>query len=422
MLYDPPVGRSAISFSQPNASTIRKGSGEIMSDVKPEHSEPKWIRALPFLRCPRSGTPLSIANGEIHSEAGDTYPIVNGKAILVRTIQHMHVTPPDLGIVSQNAAKFAPSFEAAGDAVILHLGSGNVPSQDQRVLSIDILPNDNVDIVAEAEALPFADDVVDYLVSGAVFEHLYDPIGAIREVKRILKTGGLFRIDTAFLQSYHGFPSHFFNMTPQAVETYLVDDFQLERALVPASGSVSQTLIGLLGRLVRELPPQESENLKRLTVGDLLEQLRKDPRPSNPILSGLSEYSQRSMCASFVVEARKPAGYRAAPEISEADHDMWQSLKRDYYASRVTAMLRDHEIKLYQSRVISLCPNGSEEKHTRLPLAAVLNGAKVKHVLDRRAWQEATSVLSKYAEDCVEIRNYWIRRYMSLKNRNPLQS
>ncbi len=189
---------------------------------------------LPLLRCPRSHTALSPVGDKLVSASGDEYPVVNGKPVLVRRILDWHVTPPREDKISQNIALFkAPKRITAADAIILHLGSGNVPSEDPRVISLDVLPCANVDLVAEAEELPFQDNSLDHVESGAVFEHLHDPWKAIAEIKRVLKPGGTFRIDTAFMQGYHGFPGHYYNMTPQAVETHLVGDFNLARFFRP---------------------------------------------------------------------------------------------------------------------------------------------------------------------------------------------
>jgi SAM-dependent methyltransferase len=176
---------------------------------------------------------------------------VNGKPVLVRNIQPLHVTPPKQSIVSQNIAEYTLSAEVATTpGMKIHIGSGNVPCSDPDVISIDILPNDNTDLVAEAEHLPFSSESIVWAASGAVFEHLYDPISAIEEVRRVLAPGGQVYIDTAFMQGYHGFPCHYFNMTPQAVETFLVDDFDLELSEIPLSGSPAISLENLLRRFI----------------------------------------------------------------------------------------------------------------------------------------------------------------------------
>src|SRR5262249_12431230 len=152
------------------------------------------------------------------SEGGHAYPILDGKPVLVRRPRPMHLTPPPRAIISQNVPEYrVPALIDRPDQFVLRLGSGNGRSPDPRATPRDVLPCDSVDVVAEAESLPFANDTFDYVESGAVFEHVHDPLSAAREVRRVLKPGGRLRIDTAFLQAYHGFPSHYFNMTPQAV-------------------------------------------------------------------------------------------------------------------------------------------------------------------------------------------------------------
>ena len=206
---------------------------------------------LPLLRCPKTRTRLTISNKALISELGDKYPIINGKPILVRSPRQIHLTSPSPEHVSQNQASYVvPECYSHFVSRALHLGSGNIPCNDPRVISLDVLPCANTDIVAEAEALPFPDDVFDLVESSAVFEHLAEPWEAIREVKRVTRPGGVNYIDTAFLQSYHGFPNHYFNMTPLAVESLLVDDFLLEQAYVPKSATPAKALADLLERFL----------------------------------------------------------------------------------------------------------------------------------------------------------------------------
>ena len=169
------------------------------------------IELLPILRCPRTHAALHLNDGKLVSDGGEEYPIVNGKPVLVRAIQAHHLEPPPEAHISQNQKEYIVAERSCSSPRrCLHLGSGNVPCSDPRVVSFDVLPCENVDIVGEAEALPFVDDMFDLVDSGAVFEHLRDPLRAIREVKRVTAPGGRYLIDTAFLQSYHGFPRALF--------------------------------------------------------------------------------------------------------------------------------------------------------------------------------------------------------------------
>lgn len=301
---------------------------------------------LSLLQCPRTGQRLTHHDGELISAGGERYPLVDGKPILVRYIKPLHVTPPDQSHVSQNVPSFMLSPEYGPQARALHLGSGNVPCDDPRVVSLDTLPNQNVDVVAEAEMLPFRTGVFDFVASGAVFEHLYDPLAAVREVKRVLKEGGRFYIDTAFMQTYHGFPSHFFNMTPQAVETFIVADFILEASLVPDRATVLHSIFSLTDRFLEHLPEAQQLRLKSMPLGEVLDELRANDFRASHLLQGLSEYAHRAMAASFVVVGRKPVGYDR-PRTSE-DPPLDAAIRRGYYAARNLVLLRHHEIGLYK--------------------------------------------------------------------------
>ncbi len=47
-------------------------------------------------------------------------------------------------------------------------------------------------------SLPFKDDYFDYIVAGEVIEHLEDPTSFIKELKRVLKPGGMLAISCPF--------------------------------------------------------------------------------------------------------------------------------------------------------------------------------------------------------------------------------
>src|SRR2546421_10458080 len=114
---------------------------------------------LPILRCPRTHGPLRFDHGNLISEGGEQYPIINGKPILVRLPQTHHLTPPEEAHISQNQKRYVVEERSCiSPHRCLHLGSGNVPCTDPRVISFDVLPCENVDIVGEAEELPFVDD------------------------------------------------------------------------------------------------------------------------------------------------------------------------------------------------------------------------------------------------------------------------
>lgn len=98
------------------------------------------------------------------------------------------------------------------DALCLSIGGGPQRIRPEFVnLNIGAFPN--VDIVADAYELPYADGAVDLLHCEAVLEHLEYPDRAAAEMFRVLRPSGRAFIATPFLQPYHGYPDHFQNFT-----------------------------------------------------------------------------------------------------------------------------------------------------------------------------------------------------------------
>ena len=98
------------------------------------------------------------------------------------------------------------------DKLYLSIGGGPLRPHPELV-NLNIGPFPNVDIVADAHCLPYADNSVDSIYCEAVLEHLADPVRAVEEMFRVLKPGGRLLAITPFMQPYHGYPHHFQNFT-----------------------------------------------------------------------------------------------------------------------------------------------------------------------------------------------------------------
>jgi SAM-dependent methyltransferase len=118
---------------------------------------------------------------------------------------------------------------ARGDR-ILELGAGLDTYESPLLVKTDafVYRGERLDYVADAHALPFADDTFDFVFSLAVFEHLHSPWVAAKEIARVLRPGGRVYTLAAFLQPLHGYPSHYFNATEFGLARLFDDDFEIE--------------------------------------------------------------------------------------------------------------------------------------------------------------------------------------------------
>lgn len=107
-------------------------------------------------------------------------------------------------------------------AVCLDLGGGG--RRFPGVVSVDLVGGD---VVGDVLRLPFPDDCAHVILSQAVLEHVTDPQRAVDEAMRVLRPGGVFYVEAAFMQPVHMAPHHYFNITPHGLR-YLLRDWEVE--------------------------------------------------------------------------------------------------------------------------------------------------------------------------------------------------
>lgn len=191
---------------------------------------------------------------------------------------------------------------AAARGPIIDIGAGLRPDYREDVVNLEIVPYPTTDVVAASEYLPLADESFDLVISVAVLEHVRDPFAAARELARIVRPGGRIFAAVPFLQPYHGYPDHYYNMTAGGLRN-LFPEFDIERLDVPASGHPVFALTWIVKSWMAGLPPETARAFAQLRLGDL----EVDPNTllDRPFASELSSAAQLELAALNVLVGRK---------------------------------------------------------------------------------------------------------------------
>jgi SAM-dependent methyltransferase len=106
---------------------------------------------------------------------------------------------------------------------VLDFGSGLHPRSTDGVICLEIADMPSVDVVSLNSRIPFADNTFDAVLSQHVLEHVERPWETAAELLRVAKPGAPLLSTVPYVCPVHGFPYHFFNMTPGGLRTLFAD-------------------------------------------------------------------------------------------------------------------------------------------------------------------------------------------------------
>jgi len=95
---------------------------------------------------------------------------------------------------------------------------GSLISQLGRRTVLDIESGPGVDVVGDIHHLPFPDQSFDLITLFMVMEHLYDPLQAIQECRRVLKKDGILLATTVQYWHGHAHPHDYYRYTRGGLE------------------------------------------------------------------------------------------------------------------------------------------------------------------------------------------------------------
>ena len=84
-------------------------------------------------------------------------------------------------------------------------------------VNIDLIGIAGVDVVADAEQLPFPGNTFQRVECDAVLEHVEDPRKVVEEIRRVLRPGGYAHLVTPFCHPFHEYPKDYRRFTPDGL-------------------------------------------------------------------------------------------------------------------------------------------------------------------------------------------------------------
>lgn len=159
--------------------------------------------------------------------------------------------------------------ENAG-GLVLDCGAGSRAVYFDDVVNFEIAPYESTDVRGVGERLPFRDNAFDAAFSFAVLEHVKDPFACAKELTRVLKPGGTLYAVVPFLQPYHGYPHHYYNMSHQGLRNLFAPGLEVVEQTVIPSGLPVWTLSWFLSSWAAGLPFGARMRFLNMRVGDLL--------------------------------------------------------------------------------------------------------------------------------------------------------
>jgi SAM-dependent methyltransferase len=264
-----------------------------------------------MLRCPQTGQALVRDGDSLRTADGAlTWPLLAGRPVLRAGAEPPQVMDPAHISHGLPGRALALIHKAAGP--VLHLSAGGTPQAFDNVVELEFAVFRHTDVVADAHALPFADESFEAVLSMNAFEHYHDPARVAGEVLRVLKPGGQILVHTAFLQPLHEAPHHFYNATRhgvahwfaafETVDLSVSDNFNPMNALAWIAAEAEQILAEGVGEAA-------AERFAAMTLGELAALWRSPQRREDEVWRSFLAAPQDALAriaAGFEFLGRKP--------------------------------------------------------------------------------------------------------------------
>lgn len=216
--------------------------------------------------------------------------------------------------------------------LVLDCGAGYRNVYYSNVVNLEIVDYSTTDVVGVGEELPFKDNSFDAVISVAVLEHVKDPFLCAKEIARVLKPGGDLYCAVPFMQPFHGYPHHYFNMTKSGVKNLFDSYLEIERQEVSESNLPINSLCWFIGSWADGLVGKDKQDFLDMKLSDFCDLLKDTSTAYNkPYVKNLSTEKNFELATGTILYARKPVKQSKLSYVLEAaGHFHLNKLKESY--------------------------------------------------------------------------------------------
>ncbi len=147
-----------------------------------------------------------------HSDESVLFAPLPARTLLMRWLKRV-IPDPTLEFRTRQSRRHFDIFidkltNASTKARTLNIGSKSV-ALGPHVINLDVCAHPGVQVIGDGQHLPFRDETIGGVVITSVLEHIAAPALAVREIERVLQSGGEVYVEVPFMQPFHPDPEDY---------------------------------------------------------------------------------------------------------------------------------------------------------------------------------------------------------------------
>lgn len=163
-----------------------------------------------------------------------------------KLINPNNLNAPDISYILNYQNKYPGHY-------VLILGSGNSPKINSRVVNLDIVRAEHVDVVACGSTLPFKAFTFDMVFCHDALEHVQQPFSVASEIIRVTKKNGYMECSAPFLFPFHDAPDHYFNFSTSGIQQLFLGTKVIEAGIKMGPWHAMNNIIGIYKKMLKRV-------------------------------------------------------------------------------------------------------------------------------------------------------------------------